>query len=71
MNDLAKTLIFFGFILVGSGLVLALFGKVPGLGKLPGDLYFKKGNFVFYFPVVTCLLASVILTLVFSLFGRK
>ncbi len=71
MNDLAKTLIFFGFILVGSGLVLALFGKVPGLGKLPGDLYFKKGNFVFYFPVVTCLFASVILTLVFSLFGRK
>lgn len=71
MSDLAKTLIFFGFILVGSGLILALFGKVPGLGKLPGDLYFKKGNFVFYFPVVTCLLASVILTLVFSLFGRK
>lgn len=71
MNDLAKTLIFFGFILVGSGLVIALFGKVPGLGKLPGDLYFKKGNFVFYFPVVTCLFASVILTLVFSLFGRK
>lgn len=71
MNDLAKTLIFLGCILVGSGLVLALFGKLPGLGKLPGDLYFKKGNFVFYFPVVTCLLVSVILTLVFSLFGRK
>lgn len=71
MNDLAKTLIFFGFILIASGLTLALFGKLPGLGRLPGDLYFKKGNFVFYFPLVTCLLASVLLTVIFSIFGRK
>ncbi|MBU3760026.1 MAG: DUF2905 domain-containing protein [Candidatus Omnitrophica bacterium] len=71
MNDLAKTLIFFGLVLAGSGLVLALFGKVPGLGKLPGDVYLKKGSFVFYFPVVTCLLLSVLLTAVLSIFGRK
>lgn len=71
MNELAKSLIIFGLMLAGTGLILAFLGKVPGLGKLPGDLVFKKGNFVFYFPVVTCLLGSVILTLVFSLFGRK
>ncbi len=71
MSDLAKTLIFFGFILIGSGVILMLFGKIPGLGRLPGDIYFKKGNFVFYFPLATCLFASLLLTLLFSFFGRK
>ncbi len=71
MNDFAKTLIFFGVILIGLGLLVTFFGKVPGIGKLPGDIYFRKGNLTFYFPLTTCLILSFVLTLVLTLFGKK
>lgn len=71
MNDFAKTLIFFGIVLIGLGILVSLFGKVPGIGKLPGDVYIRKGNFTFYFPLATCLILSLILTLVLTLFGKK
>jgi hypothetical protein len=71
MNDFAKTLIFFGAVLIGVGLVVSLVGKVPGIGKLPGDIYIRKGNFTFYFPLATSIVLSLILTLIFTLFGRK
>ncbi|MFH0985310.1 MAG: DUF2905 domain-containing protein [Candidatus Omnitrophota bacterium] len=71
MSDLAKTLIFFGLILVGMGIFAAIFSKVPLLGKLPGDIFFRKGTFTFYFPFSTCVLLSLILTLAFTLFGKK
>ncbi len=71
MNDFAKTLIFFGIVLIGLGVLVAIFGKVPGIGKFPGDIYVRKGSFTFYFPFTTCLLLSLILTLVFTVFGRK
>ena len=71
MNDFSKTLIIFGIALIGIGLLAALFTKVPGLGKLPGDITIQKGSFTFYFPLATCLILSLILTLVFTLFGKK
>lgn len=71
MNDFAKTLIFFGLILIGMGIFTAFFSKVPMLGKLPGDIFLRKGSFTFYFPVTTCILLSLILTVVFTLFGKK
>jgi len=71
MNDFAKTLIFFGLVLLLAGIVVGLMGKVPGIGKLPGDIYFRKGNLTFYFPLATCLLLSLLLTLVFTIFGRR
>ena len=71
MSDLAKTLIFFGLILVGMGIFTAVFDKVPGLGKLPGDIFLRRGSFTFYFPITTCVLLSLILTLAFTLFGKK
>ncbi len=71
MNEFSKTLIFFGIVLVAIGLIVALFGKVPGLGRLPGDIYVRKGNFMFYFPLMTCLLLSLLVTLVFTIFGKK
>lgn len=71
MNDFAKTLIFFGIVLIGLGILAALFGKIPGLGRLPGDFYLRKGSFTFYFPLTTCLVLSLLLTLVFTLFGRR
>lgn len=71
MNDFAKTLIFFGVVLLLAGLVVGLFGKIPGIGRLPGDIYLRKGSFTFYFPLTTCLLLSLLLTLVFTIFGRR
>ena len=71
MNELAKTLIFFGIMLVVAGLLVSVFGKVPGIGKLPGDIYLRKGSFTFYFPLTTSLLLSLVLTLVLTLFGRR
>ncbi len=70
MSDLARTLIVLGIILVAVGLALLLVPKIPGLGKLPGDLVIKREHFTFYFPLGTCILISVILSLIFWLFRR-
>jgi len=70
MGDLGKLLILFGVILIAVGALLTLAGKVPWLGRLPGDIYYKGEHFAFYFPIVTCLLASVILSLLLYLFRR-
>ena len=70
MNAFSKTLIFFGVILIGCGLFAAVAGKT-GLGKLPGDIYIRKGSFTFYFPLATCFVLSLVLTFVLTLFGKK
>jgi hypothetical protein len=75
MADLGKMLLGFGVLLVilGGILLLAgnLSGKVPWLGRLPGDIYIERGHWKFYFPLATSILVSIILTLIFSLFGRR
>ncbi len=71
MGEFSKTLIFFGIILVLAGVLAAIFGKIPGIGRLPGDFYFKKGSVTFYFPFATCLILSLLLTLFFMIFGKK
>jgi len=69
-EEFGKMLIILGIFILGIGLLLTLGGKIPYLGRLPGDIVIKKGNFTFYFPIVTCILLSVLLTLIFSLFRR-
>ncbi|HHF98201.1 MAG TPA: DUF2905 domain-containing protein [Candidatus Aerophobetes bacterium] len=72
MNVMGKLLVMMGIFLVLVGVFFWIGPKIPFLGKLPGDIYFKKGNFAFYFPVVTCILISIILSLILTLlFGRK
>ncbi|HOG23407.1 MAG: hypothetical protein BWY44_01302 [Candidatus Omnitrophica bacterium ADurb.Bin292] len=71
MNDFARTLIFFGLILIGMGILAAFFSKIPMLGKLPGDIFIRRGSFTFYFPITTCVLLSLILTLVLTIFGKR
>ena len=71
MNEFSKTLIYFGVVLILAGVLAAVFGKIPNVGKLPGDIYLRKGSFTFYFPFTTCLLLSLLLTLFFTLFGKK
>jgi hypothetical protein len=72
---LGKILLLFGLLMVLLGLLLLVAGhftgKVPWLGRLPGDIHIERGNWTFYFPLVTCLIISVVLTLLFSLFGRR
>jgi hypothetical protein len=68
MNPIAKMLIGAGMFLVIVGLLWQLGGKWLPLGRLPGDIVVEKENFKFYFPVVTCILISVLLTLISYLF---
>ncbi len=69
-NNMAKLLIVFGLILLLIGFFLLVLGKIPFFGKMPGDIYIKRGNFVFYFPIVTSILISIILTIVLNLLLR-
>jgi hypothetical protein len=70
MAGFGKALVYLGIILVVVGLFFSLGGKVPWLGNLPGDIYIQRGRFSFYFPLATCLVISVIVTLVLYLFRR-
>ena len=70
MNEAGKYLVVAGLILAGIGAVLwSGLGKT-WLGKLPGDIHYTKGNFNFYFPVVTCLLLSLAISLILRLFRK-
>jgi hypothetical protein len=71
MQEIGKTIIIFGIILIGVGLLLTFINKIPFLGKLPGDIYIQKKNFTFYFPLATSLLISIILTFLFWLWSRR
>jgi hypothetical protein len=71
MTDIAKILIVMGFILLISGLVLYATGKIPGMGRLPGDLLIKKENFTLYIPITTSLLISLILSILLFLWNQK
>jgi len=74
-HSLGKLLILSGLILVLAGGLLLLLGKIPHLGKLPGDILLQKRDWSFYFPLTTSILLSIvlsiILTLIFSFLGRR
>lgn len=70
MQDLGKTIMMIGAVLLAIGAVLYFFKGIPFLGKLPGDIFMQKKNFTFYFPLTTSLLLSLLLTLFFYLFRK-
>jgi len=70
MTNPGKLLILLGLSLTAAGLLLTFAGKIPLLGKLPGDLRIERENFTFYFPLGTCLLLSALLSLLYWLFRR-
>lgn len=70
-DSFAKLLILVGVILAAVGGLMLFIGKVPYIGKLPGDIYVQRKNFSFYFPLTTSILLSIILTLLFSFFSRR
>lgn len=71
MSEMGKLLIFFGLILILTGFLVQWVGKIPGFGRFPGDIYLKKGPVTFYFPIITSLIVSLVLSFVLSLFWRK
>jgi ribose/xylose/arabinose/galactoside ABC-type transport system permease subunit len=68
---LGKFLIVLGIIIIALGGLLLLSGKIPWVGRLPGDIIIHRKNFTFYFPVVTSILLSLLLTLIFWLLRRR
>lgn len=70
MAPFGKLLLVFGLLLAGIGLLILLSDKVGWIGRLPGDIVIKRGNYSFYFPLATCILISVVLTLLIWLFRR-
>jgi Protein of unknown function (DUF2905) len=71
MQEIGKLVLIIGLVLVVVGAILWRFSGLFGwVGKLPGDISVQKGNFSFYFPVATCILISVVLTLLIWLFRR-
>ncbi|MBU1906079.1 MAG: DUF2905 domain-containing protein [Candidatus Omnitrophica bacterium] len=71
MQGFAKTVMIFGFILIVIGVLLSFFNKLSFFGRLPGDIIIERKNFTFYFPVVTSLMLSLILSLIFWLCSRR
>jgi Protein of unknown function (DUF2905) len=70
MDGLGKTLVYLGLLLVLVGVVFMLAGKVPWFDHLPGDISIQKGRFTFYFPITTCIVISIIISLVLYFFRR-
>ena len=65
---MVRALVIVGLLIAAAGLLMTL--GFP-IGRLPGDFSYKRGNFSFYFPLATSILASIILTLLMMLFGRR
>ncbi|MBI5588468.1 MAG: DUF2905 domain-containing protein [Deltaproteobacteria bacterium] len=68
---IGRSLIIIGIVIVIAGLLMTYGPKIPYLGRLPGDIYYKKDNFVFFFPLATSIIISVILSLVVYLITRR
>ena len=69
--DFGKTLIIIGLVIAIVGILLVMGGKIPWVGRLPGDFTIKGEKFTFYFPLATSILVSIILSLIFWFIGRK
>lgn len=70
-KDVGRLLLIVGLMLATAGLFLLVADKVPGLGRLPGDLIFRRGRMTLYVPIATCILISLFLTLLLNLFFRR
>ena len=66
---MSRFLIVLGLVILALGLLWPVLGRL-GLGRLPGDIVIQRGNFSFYFPLATCIVVSVLLSVVFWLFNR-
>ena len=72
LSGFGRILLLMGLLLVAVGLLMEVAGRgwLGPIGRLPGDIYVRRGNFQFYFPLATSLLLSLVLTVLFGLFRR-
>lgn len=71
MYGLGKMIAFVGLFLLVLGAILMVSDKLFHLGRLPGDIFIQKGNFTFYFPIVTSIILSLLLTIILNLIFRR
>ncbi len=65
-GDIGRAFLILGLILVAAGLIISFAPRIPWLGKMPGDIYIRRENFTFYFPLAT----SIIISLLISFLSR-
>jgi predicted phosphohydrolase len=70
MAPIGKALIIFGLVIAVLGAIVWISSSIPFLGRLPGDIYIRRGNFTFYFPLATCIILSIIISILFALMRR-
>jgi hypothetical protein len=70
MPELGKFLVILGVVIIVLGLLLWSGAGTGWLGRLPGDIRIERGNSAFYFPIITCIIISIVLSLIFSFFRR-
>jgi len=70
-THLGKIIVFAGLCIVLLGLFVMLGGKIPFPGKLPGDVHIQSPGFTLHFPLVTCILLSIVLTILLNIFFRR
>lgn len=70
MASTGKFLLVAGLVIAAAGLLLLLSGRFPWIGKLPGDIVIRRENFTFYFPIVTCIVLSLLVSLILWIFRR-
>jgi hypothetical protein len=70
VNQFPKLLITIGLILIAVGLIWQVGGRFISLGKLPGDIVIRRENATFYFPIMTSIIISIVISIVLYLFGR-
>jgi hypothetical protein len=70
MPAIGKLFVILGIVMIVIGLGFMFGDKIPYIGRLPGDISIKRENFSFYFPITTCIIISVILTILFSIFKK-
>jgi hypothetical protein len=70
MEHFGKLLIIIGLVTIAVGGIMLIAGKLPWLGRLPGDIVIERKNYSFYFPLATSILISIILSLIFWFIGR-
>ena len=71
LRAIAKLLLFGGLILILAGALLLILAKLPFIGKLPGDVHIQRRGFSLYLPLATCLLLSILMTIMLRLFLKK